>query len=202
MNRWFLDPVFKGTYPEDILRLYEEKHYGPEIRSGDRELLAKSRIDFLGVNYYMRHLVAASDKGRLGYETIRPSNAAFTEMGWEIFPEGLYTLLTRLDREYGHPDIFITENGIALKDDRIKDGRIEDDDRVSYLRDHFSQAYRAIQSGVKVRGYFIWTLMDCFEWHDGFSMRFGLASVERKSLERKWKKSAYWFRDVIRANRL
>jgi beta-glucosidase len=200
MNRWFLDPVYEGRYPDDILRLYQERYHRPEIEPHDLELFSRSPVDFLGVNYYMRHLVAKSEQGRLGFEARKPPNAAFTEMGWEIFPEGLSVLLRRLDSDYRHPEIFITENGIALKDDLRKDGRVQDDARVSYLRDHFAEAHRAMQSGVKVRGYFIWTLMDCFEWHDGFTKHFGLASVDRGSLERRWKASAYWYRDVIASN--
>ncbi len=199
-NRWFLDPVFRGAYPDDTLELYRQKGCAPQIAPGDMDLMAKGGVDFLGVNYYMRHIVAHSDTGRLGYEMKKPEKAQFTEMGWEVYPEGLYTLLTRLDRDYGHPEMYITENGIACKDDRLVNGRVEDDDRIRYLRDHFIQAHRLIQSGVKLRGYFIWTLMDCFEWHDGFSMKFGLASMDPKTLERKLKKSALWFRDMIHAD--
>jgi beta-glucosidase len=199
-NRWFLDPVFKGAYPEDTLEQFRANGFAPRIAPGDLDLLAKGRMDFLGVNYYMRHIIAHSDTARFGFESRKPEKAQLTEMGWEVFPEGLYDLLARLDRDYGRPELYVTENGIACRDDRRFDGRVEDDDRIAYLRDHFFQAHRAIKSGVKLRGYFVWTLMDCFEWNDGFSMKFGLASVDQKTLERKLKKSALWFRDMIRAD--
>lgn len=199
-NRWFLDPVLKGGYPDDILRLYEQKGCAPRIEPGDRELFARSKLDFLGVNYYNRHIVAASQTGRLGFQSVKPQQAKFTEMGWEIFPEGLSRLLLRLDKDYGHPVMLVTENGIACKDDQVKDGRVEDDDRIDYLRDHFLEVSRLLQSGVKLRGYFIWTLMDCFEWHDGFSMRFGLVRFDPKTNKRVLKKSAYWYRDMIKEN--
>jgi beta-glucosidase len=188
------------VYPDDTLEQFRQKGCAPQIAPGDMDLLAKGGVDFLGVNYYMRHIVAYSDTTKFGFESRKPPKAQFTEMGWEVFPEGLYDLLTRLDRDYGRPELYVTENGIACKDDRLVNGRIEDDDRIRYLCDHFIQAHRAIQSGAKLRGYFIWTLMDCFEWHDGFSMHFGLASMDPKTLERKPKKSALWFRDVIRAD--
>ena len=199
-NRWFLDPVFKGRYPEDMLRLFQDRYHRPQIEPGDLDLLSRSPVDFLGVNYYNRSIIAKSDKGRLGFESRQPENAAFTAMGWEIFPEGLSVLLRRLDKDYRHPEMYITENGIALKDDVLRDGRVQDDGRVGYLSNHFAETHRVMQEGVKVRGYMIWTLMDCFEWHDGFGMYFGLASVDRGSLKRTWKASAYWYRDVIAAN--
>jgi beta-glucosidase len=199
-NRWFLDPVFRGTYPEDTLAQFREKGFGPEIAPGDMDVLAKASVDFLGVNYYNRHIVAHSDSARFGFESRKPEKAKFTDMGWEVFPEGLYALLARLDRDFGHPVLYVTENGMACKDDRRVDGRIEDDDRIAYLRDHFAQVHRLIQSGVRLRGYFVWTLMDCFEWHDGFSRKFGLVHMDPKTLVRTPKKSALWFRDMIRAD--
>jgi len=201
-NRWFLDPVFKGTYPEDTLAQLRQEGVAPRIAPGDLDVLAKGRPDFLGINYYMRHIVAHSDTARFGFESRKPAyaGARFTEMGWEVFPEGLYDLLARVDRDYGHPVLYVTENGMACTDDRRKDGRVEDDDRIAYLRDHFAEAHRLIQDGVKLKGYFVWTLMDCFEWHDGFSMKFGLVHMDPKTLVRTPKMSALWFRDVIRAD--
>jgi beta-glucosidase len=200
MNRWYLDPVFKGSYPEDLLHLYEEKHLAPRIEPGDIALFQNTKVDFLGVNYYMRHIVASAANERLGFKTVKPANAQLTEMGWEVFPEGLPVLLRRLDEDYGHPEMMVTENGIACKDQTVTGNRVEDDDRIRYLRDHFLAAHEAMRAGVKLRGYFIWTLMDCFEWNDGFSMRFGLASFDKTTMKRELKKSAFWFKDVIVTN--
>ncbi len=197
LNRWFLDPVFKGTYPQDMLDAYTERGWAPEIGEGDMDQLADSDIDFLGVNYYFRNIVEASSSGKSLYEPVRPEGAEFTEMDWEIYPEGLCDLLLRLDRDYSRPPIYITENGAAFKDDRVADGTVQDEDRIHYLRDHFAQAHRALEEGVDLRGYFVWSLMDNFEWAYGYSKRFGIVHVDFESQARTLKKSALWYRDVI-----
>jgi beta-glucosidase len=186
-NRWYLDPVFKGVYPQDMLQLYIGKLHAPVIKPGDMELLANTKIDFLGVNYYSRMLVKESAQDSLlGYETIKPVGSAYTEMGWEIYPQGLYDLLIRLDRDYGHPRIYITENGAAFKDELVG-GQVADQERLEYLKQHFSAEYQAIQHGVKLEGYYVWSLMDNFEWAHGFSKRFGLLYTNYKTQERIWK---------------
>jgi len=199
-NRWFLDPVFRGTYPEDIIETYIQHLDAPTIEEGDMDLIASVSVDFLGVNYYMRHLVKAKSDPTKPFDAIIPQNAQVTEMGWEVFPEGLYGLLTRLDRDYDHPELYITENGAAFKDDRRIDGRIDDDDRIRYLQDHFAQAHRAINDGVDLRRYYVWSLMDNFEWAFGYSKLFGIVHVDYKTQNRTWKKSADWYHDVIENN--
>ena len=197
LNRWFLDPVFKGSYPQDLLDIYSERGCAPEIQADDMNLLAESPIDFLGVNYYFRQIAKAPSNNESLYDQTKPDGAEFTEMNWEIYPEGLWDMLTRLDRDYDHPALYVTESGAAFKDDVEKDGIVQDEDRIRYLRDHFMQAHRAIEQGVDLRGYFVWSLMDNFEWALGYSKRFGIVHVDYENQERSLKKSALWYRDVI-----
>lgn len=197
MNRWFLDPPLKGSYPADMTELYTGLGWDSTIHDGDMDLIAGSSVDFLGVNYYMRQLVRRSVSRDLGYETVIPNGAQTTEMGWEVHPQGLFNLLTRLHADYDAPDLYITENGVAFPDNDIQDGVVQDADRIGYLNSHLSEAWRAIQDGVTLRGYYLWSLMDNFEWAFGFSKRFGIVRTDYDSMERTIKKSGAWYRDVI-----
>ncbi|TCL72326.1 broad-specificity cellobiase [Hydrogenispora ethanolica] len=197
-NRWFLDPVLKGAYPRDILELFGQKLQAPVIQAGDLERIAAAPIDFLGLNYYSRLLVRSAPSSPFGYEAVRGAGPC-TAMGWEIYPDGLYDLLVRLDRDYGHPRLLVTENGAAF-DDPLQAGRVADPERIAYLREHFLAARRAIESGVRLEGYFVWSLLDNFEWAHGYSRRFGLIYVDYPTQERIWKDSARWYQGVIRQN--
>jgi beta-glucosidase len=204
-NRLFLDPVLKASYPRDIIRILNDLFNLPAIPKEDLLLLKDNRIDFLGVNNYRPHRVhAESHQDLTDVEALlvhKPIEGyQYSEMGWEIFPNGLYDLLMRIDKDYNHPVIYITENGMACKDDIIADSIVQDDDRLNYLKQYFEAAHRAIKEGVDLRGYFVWSLMDNFEWLEGFSKRFGLLRVDFKTQERSWKKSAYWYQDVIKQN--
>ncbi len=199
-NRWFLDTVFKGTYPEDMLAFYQEKCNAPVIYPGDMELIANNPIDFIGINYYTRSVVKKGKKDSFdSVEHVRPEGK-YTEMGWEVYPQGLYDLLMRVHRDYNAPTIYITENGAAFKDDKVVDGTVDDQDRLEYLKSHFEAAYRAIQDGVNLKGYYVWSFMDNFEWAFGYSKRFGIVYVDYETLKRTPKKSALWYRDVIAEN--
>ncbi len=200
-NRWFLDPVLKGSYPRDMLEVYAGRYEAPAIQPADMALLAQNKIDFLGVNYYFRLVVRAPQKDDF-FEETKPVDASLTDMGWEIFPEGLYRLLVRLDTDYGHLPIYITENGAAFKDRTITDGIIDDAQRVEFIENHLRQAWRAIRDGVDLRGYFLWSLMDNFEWSYGYSKRFGIVHVDYETQRRTWKRSAHWYRHVIADNAL
>ena len=202
MNRWFLDPVFIGKYPENMAQYHRNRYEAPTFQPGDEELLKEVSIDFLGVNYYFRQIVKASRITDRLFDIHRSEDSPRTEMGWEIYPEGLYELLMRLRRDYDNPEIIITENGAACKDETFHNGKIEDDDRIDYLREHFFQAHRAIQDGVRLSGYLVWSLMDNFEWAHGYGKRFGLLHVNHETQERTLKKSAEWYRQVIRENGL
>ncbi|MHA2009897.1 MAG: GH1 family beta-glucosidase [Promethearchaeota archaeon] len=204
-NRWYLDPIFKATYPEDVLEYLSKRFEFPPILKEDLELLKANPVDFLGINNYSCTWVEASKPEDLTsvsklIKRNRIKDREYSEYGWEVCPEGFFDLITRVDRDYNHPVIYITENGMACKDDIIKEGIIQDDDRVRYLEKYFEAAHRAIKEGVDLRGYFIWSLLDNFEWLSGFSIRFGIIRVNFETQERIWKKSALWYKDVITNN--
>ena len=201
VNRWFLDPVFTGTYPRDMLELYAKHQAAPREHEGDAEALAAHPVDFLGVNYYFPHRVYASDAGGLlGYEHGRLERCPRTEMDWEVNPDSMCELLLRLKADYGDPAMFITENGAAYRDQRVEKGQVQDDDRIEYLDGHLGACRRAIEGGVKLQGYFLWSLLDNFEWGFGYSRRFGITHVDFATQERTWKKSAGWYQRVIATN--
>ena len=181
-NRWFLDPVLRGAYPADILELYERR-LGP--------------LDFLGVNFYRPHLVAAANDGALGLRDVE-QDAATTAMGWPIVPAALTELLLRIRSDYGDVPLLITENGASF-DDPPLDGNavVEDPQRLAYLRDHIAAVERALEGGVDVRGYYVWSLLDNFEWEHGYASRFGIVAVDFDDQRRAPKRSALWYRDLI-----
>ena len=123
-------------------------------------------------------------------------------MGWEVYPEGLYEVLGRLHFDYQFPALYITENGAAFADPPVENGTVQDDRRIGYLRDHFKAAARAIEAGIPLRGYFVWSLLDNFEWSYGYTKHFGLIHVDLETQARTLKASAHWYRDVIAANAL
>lgn len=196
-NRWFLDPVLRGSYPEDMRALYEER-VGPldAVRDGDLEVIGRP-IDFLGVNYYFPARVRADAAALpLGLTTV-PGPPPLTAMGWEVDPAGLYELLLRLHRDYGPLPISITENGAAYDDPAPTDGVVDDPDRVAYLEGHIDAVARAIADGVDVRRYLAWSLMDNFEWAEGYAKRFGLVHIDYATQRRTPKRSAAVYRDFI-----
>jgi beta-glucosidase len=138
-------------------------------------------------------------QGKLTFSTVTPAELGLphTTMGWEIYPQGLYEILTTLKTEYGNPDLYITENGMAQNDVPAADGRIHDNYRIDYLRQHFDQAQRALDNGVRLHGYFVWTLLDNFEWEAGWGQRFGLIYTDYQTLQRTVKDSGWWYRDFI-----
>ena len=198
LNRWFLDPVFKGSYPSDVLTLLGDM--APKTEAGDAEIIA-APLDFLGVNNYFRAIISQGP-GRFpdGIKRVRPEGAEFTAMDWEVYPEGLYDLLTRLHQEYSIPQYFITENGAAFNDTVSEDGHVHDPRRIQYLHDYLLQAQAAIAAGVPLAGYFVWSLMDNFEWAQGYSKRFGIVYIDYPTQRRIIKDSGYWYRDTIAAN--
>ncbi len=195
MNRWFLDPIFAGNYPEDMLNWYGDK--APAIEPGDLEMISTG-IDYLGVNYYTR-LVVETFPGEtlLGLRPIPVEGSEYTETNWEVYPQGLHEILIRLKNEYQPASIYITENGANFLDEVDESGQINDIRRIEFLKDHFLQAHRAIEEGVPLLGYFVWSVMDVFEWDSGYSHRYGLIYVDRETLERKVKRSGFWYRKFI-----
>jgi len=196
-NRWFLDPVLRGEYPEELLRLVDRVVGGFDaVKPGDLDVIA-TPIDFLGVNYYTRAVVADDPSEPLLSVRHVPGEGPRTEMDWEVYPDGLYDLLSRLRRDYGDIPIYITENGAAF-DDRVQDGGVHDADRVAYLASHFAAAHRFLEEGGNLRGYYVWSLMDNFEWAFGYTKRFGLVYVDYDTLARIPKDSYFWYQRVIR----
>jgi beta-glucosidase len=199
-NRWFTDPLFGKGYPEAMVYWYGKNM--PEIKSDDFVHMAEP-MDFLGINYYTRCLVnyAPEDRHIKAKQTYRPhiKRAEFEE--WEVYPEGLYKVLIDIKEYYGNIPVYITENGTTCAEEIVNDGCVHDPERVEYLRRHFAAAWQAIQEGCDVRGYFVWTLYDNFEWGFGFTKRFGLVRIDRKrDLQRIIKDSGHFIADVYNRN--
>jgi beta-glucosidase len=183
------------------MSLYARNKVAPHTEPADYELFKNNPVDFIGLNYYFPERAYASDEGGfLGFQYALNKGCVRTEMGWEVFPEGLYDILAQLRKEYDNPVMLITENGAAFPDHQVVDGQVQDDDRIDYIGAHLSEARRAIQDGVRLEGYFLWSLMDNFEWAHGFSKRFGITHVDFHTQARTWKKSASWYRDIIASN--
>jgi beta-glucosidase len=198
LNRWFLDPVFKGAYPPDMLEYYQNKI--PQIFPADMSIISR-KVDFLGVNYYSRWIVKDNPEEKiLKLSFSKPQDAEYTGMGWEIYPRGIYEILKRVQSDYSPQAIYITENGAAFQDKLNEEDEVKDGRRISYLREHISFAHKAIEEGVRLKGYFVWSLMDNFEWTWGYSKRFGLIYVDYPTQKRIFKESAYWYKEVIKNN--
>jgi len=205
INRWFLDPLFGRNYPRDILDVYTAQGHvdagAPEfVQPGDMQIIT-TPIDFLGVNYYTRDVVRDEQApDNLPPTVIQAPQEQWTPMGWEVYPQGLYDLLVRVQADYAPARVYITENGMSLETGPDERGRVKDQRRIDYLHGHFQSAWRAIQEGVPLKGYFIWSLMDNFEWARGGSQRFGLVWVDFSTQQRLPKDSAYWYKEVIARN--
>ncbi|GII77272.1 beta-glucosidase [Sphaerisporangium rufum] len=194
-NRLYLDPILTGAYPEDTLAWIAERSPMPgHIRDGDLAVISEP-IDLIGVQYYNPIFVDA--KGERVH--LHPT----AQLDWlEIYPRGLYDVLTRLAADYPPVPLVITENGMAAPDERGPDGRVDDPERVAYLRDHIAAVRDAMAEGVPVEGYHVWSLLDNFEWAEGYSARFGIVHVDFATQTRTPKTSALWYRDLIASGRL
>lgn len=220
-NRLFLDPIFRGSYPEDLLSDtahldWRTGHWHEVVHEGDLALIS-SPIDVLGVNYYHGNAVSGHPhEDVVGVGSDQPDRVALspfvgsehvtfpsrglpvTDMGWEVQPEGLYRLLVRLHEDYPRLPIFLTETGAAYADVPGPDGQVHDPDRIAFLDDYLRAVHRAIQEGVDVRGFFQWSFMDNFEWAFGYAKRFGLVHVDYETQARTPKSSARWYAEVSR----
>jgi len=185
--QWFMDPIFKGRYPELALRHHGE--HAPNVVAGDMAIIQQP-IDFLGVNYYFRAFCSVEQPPRTP-----PLENGRTDMGWEIYPQGLTELLLKLKEEYPLPPIYITENGMASSTPQ------HDGERIAFVRAHLVALAKAMEQGVDVRGYFLWSLLDNFEWDSGYAKRFGIVHVDYETQLRTLKDSAVWYRDFITAQR-
>jgi beta-glucosidase len=197
MNRQYLDPLFLGSYPAELIEGYGEAW--PEIPSSELEEL-RIPFDFLGVNYYTRGIMKADESVMVERASRVPNlRATQTTTGWEVFPQGLTETLTMIRDRYGDIPIYITENGAAFYDPPVAaDRRVDDPLRVAYLRSHISAVRDAMRQGVDVRGYYAWSLLDNFEWSAGFAKRFGLIHVDYETQQRTPKESAKLYAEVIR----
>jgi beta-glucosidase len=199
-NRWFTDPVFGRGYPADGVELYAPAFPNglDFIEPGDMDAMGVP-IDFLGINYYTRN-VYRDEQAPDNLPQTTFADKPRTEMDWEVYPNGLYKLLNRLYFEYNPPKLFVTENGCSYSDGPDTGGRVADERRRTYLRDHFAAAHRAMENGVPLAGYFVWSLMDNFEWAKGYVQRFGVVWVDFETQERIPKDSALWYSTVISEN--
>ena len=207
-NRWFLDPVFLGRYPET---LFSDLGVAPPPIHADDFTIISTPIDFLGVNYYTRTIVrrradsvSATEQAvpAESYETVEHiPGASYTEMGWEVFPAGLAIILTRLHREYAPKAIVIAESGAAFDDHLNGNGAIRDQQRIDYLQRHIATVAEVLRQGVPIKGYIVWSFLDNFEWAQGYRKRFGLVYVDYPTQQRTVKESGHWYANFIAQHR-
>lgn len=192
INQWYMQPVMEGSYPYVIDALADSDK--PPIESGDMEIICQP-LDFIGINFYTRLHYSAPHKAEdLFHE--HAHQAPMTDIGWEIYPEALRELLVSLNERYKLPPVYITENGAAMAD-VVQDGMVDDEDRIDYYTGHLNAVNEAMKSGVKVSGYFAWSLMDNFEWAEGYEKRFGLVYVDFETQERTFKNSAKAYQRLL-----
>lgn len=205
-NRMWLDAVLRGRYPDEVVDLFARFGADDALEPGDAERIA-APVDVLGVNYYSQHHVAAGPgRGPVGSEfpgcesvqLLDPPEPT-TAMGWSVEPDGLERLLVRLRDEYDAPPVLICENGAAYPDEVGPDGEVADPERVRYLEEHVAAVARALRRGVDVRGYFVWSLIDNFEWSFGYTRRFGIVHVDFATQRRRIKASGQWYRRFVAA---
>ncbi len=197
-NRWWLDPLYGRGYPADMVQLY---HVEPPVRPGDLEAIA-TPTDHCGLNYYFRQVVTDDPDGPLPHaRMIAVPDGQQTAMGWEVHPDGLADLLLRLTDDYQVSRIYVSENGSAWPDEVLAEGQIEDKDRTMFLENHIAAALRAARRGAPLAGYFVWSLLDNFEWAYGYAKRFGLVHVDYETQRRTVKLSGHRYAEIIRSQR-
>lgn len=195
-NGWVLDPLLRGHYPDKLWRLWPDAK--PLVLERDMEIIS-CPMDFLGINYYSRAVIRAD--GENNFNWVHLPDVERTQMDWEVYPQGLQDILERFKRSYPNlPPIYITENGMA-SDDKVVAGEVDDAQRMSFLKRHFSFCSKAMQNGVDVRGYFLWSLLDNFEWAFGYERRFGIVHVDYATQRRTLKNSAKAYAEYLRLRR-
>jgi beta-glucosidase len=203
-NRWFLDPLYGKGYPADVIADHQAAGRLPEgalpfVRESDLRAIA-APTDFLGVNYYSRAVIRSPEADNLP-ATVHASGDK-TDMGWEVYPEGLFTILRRVHRDYAPRRLYVAENGCAYPTSPDPDGRVRDVERQRYLHGHFDAVHRAIAEGVPVNGFYVWSLLDNFEWAQGYEKRFGIVWVDYATQARLAKDSAHMCRKIMHDNAL
>ncbi|NQU66363.1 MAG: beta-glucosidase [Candidatus Marinimicrobia bacterium] len=205
-NRWFLDPLFRGSYPEDVLMTHLSKKRIMSsdlsfIQDGDLQKIS-TPIDFLGLNYYSRAIIRSNEILEEENTPVEINPGERTDNGWEIHAESLHLLLKRLTIEYPIKAIYITENGAAYNIKPNGTSEIHDESRIKYIHDHLIACYKSLEDKVPLRGYFVWTLMDNFEWAEGYGQKFGLIHIDDATLNRIPKDSFHWYQRTIANNSL
>lgn len=214
-NRWFIDSALLGEFPREALDLYRKYDLLPEMRTADLDLFQQDSVDFIGVNYYFPHYASADATETLfGLNTsgnkdedcqfsiknlfkfVKNPNGRYTDWAWEIYPPGLYDLLARAHQYRPGLPIYVTENGIGAQETLGPEHTVDDQMRIDFVREHLEVIHRAIGEGMNVQGYYMWATLDNFSWLNGFKKRYGLFFVDRETMQRTPKKSAYWYRDV------
>ncbi len=194
-NRWFLDPLHGRDYPADVLAWCRDD--APYVAPGDMAAIA-APTDFLGVNYYFPEIIAhAPGTAPMDARVVAAPDVPRTAFGWEVSPEGMHTLLRRVQQDYAPAVMYITENGSTWDDTVDQDGHVNDVERRDYLARHLAALRDAIADGCQVRGYFAWSLLDNFEWAEGYIRRFGLTHVDFATQQRRLKLSGLWYRDFL-----
>lgn len=206
-TRWYVAPVMVGEYPKAMLTECIERYKSPIIEDGDLEFLKENKMDFLGINYYMRRVAAHNESGNYEkineqFKFVKVPDGLYTDWGWEIYPEGLYELLDDIRKEYGEMPIYITENGMGAIDKIDENGEINDDYRIDYIKRHIKAMHKCIENGIEIKGYYVWSAIDILSWTNGYTKRYGLIHVDFDSLERKIKKSGKWYKKVTENNGL
>jgi beta-glucosidase len=194
-NAWWTDPIYRGSYPEEGVRAFGNGM--PEIGADDMKIIHQP-IDFIGLNIYQGSIVHESPDGKAEYRP-RQSGRELTATNWNVTPQAMYWCPKFFYERYRKP-IFITENGMAGMDWVSEDGMVHDPQRIEFMDRYLKENLRAIQDGIDIRGYFHWSLMDNFEWGEGYSKRFGLIHVDYATQKRRIKDSGLWYRDLIKSN--
>lgn len=196
-NIWFIEPALKGQYPAAFVGPNPLEQMG--VRAGDMEIV-RAPLDFLGINYYRRTMISAKPPGTgedaTGVHAEDGHEGPLTDFAWEVWPDGFYELLMRLTREYNKPVMEVTENGCSYLDGPDEHGRVPDERRITFLRGYLGAMGRAMKDGANIRGYHCWSLMDNFEWAEGYAQRFGLAYVDFRRQKRTIKDSGKWYANV------
>jgi beta-glucosidase len=198
INRWWLDPLHGRGYPADMAALYR---VAPPVHDGDLDVVSE-RCDFLGINYYFRMRVVADETvATLRFQQVPVDGAPVTAMGWEVYPQGLRDTLVRVAKDYDTSALIVTESGAAFDDEPDHEGFVRDSERSDYLAGHIGATVEAAASGVPVRGYYAWSLLDNFEWSFGYRPRFGISYVDYETQRRTLKRSGLHYQEIIREHK-
>jgi beta-glucosidase len=202
VNELWMDPIYKGHYPKEIESSVYSQNKGVTLEEDLKLISAKT--DFLGINNYTRMIVRMLPIPVFNFLPVKPSykGVQFTSMGWEIFPQGINDILCWVREEYNNPDVYITENGVSFIEEPDSEGFINDQNRIQFLKQYLYKVHKSILQGSNVKGYFVWSLMDNLEWHEGYQKTFGIVYIDRKNrgLKRVPKASASWYAELCKNN--